>query len=214
MRITLREWQKRLKSRDSLLYNCSEVTGGDGWVSFPIGMGYPFMNYSLPLETAQIGNHNRTVLSAFSAGTDKHRRPTGVNRAAIAATLQKNGIPTVRLPSMIYFRALPDYKFVVSPEGNGVDCHRHYEALMAGCIPVIEEHAGIREKYGECPILYTSDYSEITETYLEAKYEEMLDSVWDFSKLLLESYSEEEQREIKRNGNFWGNKLTRRLWYM
>lgn len=213
MHCTLREWQQKLKSRASLLYNCSECTGCDDWVSFPIGMGYPFINYPLQLETAQIGTHSKTVLCAFSTKTDNHRRPSGINRQAIASTLQKNGINNTLLHSIIYFKELPSYKFVISPEGNGIDCHRHYEALMAGCIPIIEDRAIIREKYGDCPILYTTDYSEITEYFLQSKYEEMLDKEWDFSKLFIESFSEEDKYQIKQNGNYWGMRLTGKRWY-
>ena len=100
------------------------------------------------------------------------------------------------------------YKFVVSPEGNGIDCHRHYEALLAGCIPIMERNALIEEKYRGCPILYTDDYSEITPTYLNAKYDEMKTQAYDFSRLFLEFYPPETQTEIKRCGNYWMKQLT------
>ena len=113
----------------------------------------------------------------------------------------------------LYFETLPNYKFVISPEGNGIDCHRHYEALMAGCIPIIEENELIKEKYKGCPILYTKDYSEITKEYLEEKYKIMIDTEYDFSCLLLSSYSEDIQKQIKENGNYWANRLTGKKWY-
>ncbi len=84
---------------------------------------------------------------------------------------------------------------------------------MAGCIPVIEDHPGIREKYAGCPVLYTNDYSEITPAYLEEKWAEMLDKEWDFSKLLLNSYDASTQEQIKKNGDFWGRKLANESWY-
>jgi hypothetical protein len=108
---------------------------------------------------------------------------------------------------------LPKYKFIISPEGNGIDCHRHYEALMAGCIPIIEDNELIREKYKGCPILYTKDYSEITKEYLESKYEEMKNKYYDFSRLFLNYYDDKTQIEIKNNGNYWGNRLTGKTWY-
>jgi hypothetical protein len=108
----------------------------------------------------------------------------------------------------VYFDTLPSYKFVISPEGNGIDCHRHYEALLAGCIPVIERNPVIEEKYKGCPILYTNDYSEITPAYLELKYEEMKTQTYDFSRLFLEFYPSETQAEIKRCGNYWMKQLT------
>jgi hypothetical protein len=58
-------------------------------------------------------------------------------------------------------------------------------------------------KYPNMPILYTKDYSEINAAYLESKWAEMLDKVYDFSPLLLSFYSEDIQKQIKENSNYW-----------
>jgi len=168
---------------------------------FPIGMGYRYRQFHL-------GSHSQTVLCAMNQYTDTRRRPSGRNRRTILATLQANGIQNTPLSPDVYFDTLPLYKFVISPEGNGIDCHRHYEALLAGCIPVIERNPVIEEKYKGCPILYTNDYSEITPAYLELKYEEMKTQTYDFSRLFLEFYPPETQAEIKRCGNYWMKQLT------
>jgi hypothetical protein len=85
---------------------------------------------------------------------------------------------------------------------------------MAGCIPIVEHNPLTEEKYKGCPILYTKDYSEITHEYLEAKYKEMLDKNYDFSRLFLSYYSKEEQLAIKDQGNFWMKVTTGKQWYM
>lgn len=98
-----------------------------------------------------------------------------------------------------YFNSLKKYKFIVSPEGNGIDCHRHYEALLSGCIPICEYNPRTEEKYKNIPILYTKDYGDITEEYLSKKYLEMLDKKYDFTKLFLSYYDEKQQRQINFN---------------
>ena len=213
--MTLREWQQTIKSEDELLYNCSEFTHlNDEWVPFPIGMGWSVINYNGQIKNIQIGLHNNMVLCAIRTHTDKNRRGNyHINRENIVNTLINNNIHNVELNFSNYFKELPTYKFVISPEGNGIDCHRHYESLMAGCIPIIEEHPGIREKYAGCPVLYTKDYSEITEDYLKETYTCMLDTVYDFSKLMLSSYDSSTQNEIKSNGNYWARRLSGRNWY-
>ena len=214
MKLTLKEWQQLVKPKEDILYNCSEFKYlNDEWVPFPIGMGYTIINYHGDLKMTQLGTHDNLVLCAIASNTDERRRSKGKNRRTILSTLSKNNIHNTHFDSNRYFNILPTYKYVISPEGNGIDCHRHYEALMAGCIPIIEEHAGIREKYEGCPILFTNDYSEITKEYLEAKYEEMLHTEFNFSKLLFSSYSAEIQNEIKANGNYWANRLTHKNWY-
>ena len=84
---------------------------------------------------------------------------------------------------------------------------------MAGCIPIIEHNPLIEEKYKGCPILYTTDYTEITEEYLNKKYEEMIDKEYDFSRLFLSYYTEEQQKDIKECGNYWLNQNMIQNWY-
>ena len=213
--MNLTTWQQTEKSRSELLYNCSEFDRlNDEWVPFSIGMGWTIINYGGDLKQTQIGSHEHLVFCAIKTTTDQRRRgSTPICRQSILKALSAHGIHNQYINSSAYFTTLPSYKFVISPEGNGIDCHRHYEALMAGCIPIIEDHEGIREKYKGCPVLYTKDYSEITPAYLETVYADMKDKVYDFSKLLLSSYSAEDQAQIKANGNYWSHRLCGRHWY-
>ena len=213
MKLTI--WQQTEKSRSELLYNCSEFDRqNDEWVPFSIGMGWTIINYGGDLKQSQIGSHDNLVFCAINQRTDQRRRgSTPISRQSILKTLSAHGIHNQYVHSSAYFTTLPSYKFVISPEGNGIDCHRHYEALMAGCIPIIEEHEGIQEKYKGCPVLWTKDYSEITPAYLEQKYEEMIKVPYDFRRLLLSSYSAEEQAQIRANGNYWSHRLSGKRWY-
>jgi hypothetical protein len=197
-------WQRTRKHARDLIVQASSRNDDDAWMSFPIGMNYTYVSGN----REQFGSHANTVLCAINPFTDKVRRPDGINRCTIAAKLASNGIPNEKLTPVGYYQCLPSYKFVVSPEGNGVDCHRHYEALVAGCIPIVERNPLVEKKYQGCPILWTTDYSEITHAYLESKYEEMKGRVYDFSRLLLGFYPVETQSEIKKCGNYWMTKHT------
>ena len=199
--LTLRDWQRNHKHKPNLIVNASATDGSDSPQKFPIGMCFRYISYQ-KLET-QIGNHENTVFCGISEYSDKDRRKKGLNRSTIIKKLESSGIHNSVLSPLEYFTTLPNYKFVISPEGNGVDCHRHYEALMAGCIPVVEESQHIRSVYGNCPILYTSDYSEITPEYLLKKYDEMIDQTYDFTRLFVSSYPPELQVAIKNNSYFW-----------
>jgi hypothetical protein len=84
---------------------------------------------------------------------------------------------------------------------------------MAGCIPIIEDNPITRYKYTGCPILFTTDYSEINENYLLTKYNEMINKEYDFSGLFLSYYDIDTQYYIKLCGNFWTNKLANLNWY-
>ena len=202
MKLTLRQWQQTHKDIYSLIVQSSCMDGSDSWTPFPIGMSWRY-GQQADKSRIQFGSHDKTALCAFHPTTDARRRPTGRTRATIINTVAKNGFPHVHLESADYFLELPNYKFVFSPEGNGIDCHRHYEALLAGCIPVIEDNLQVRQKYAGCPVLYTTDYSECTSDYLDTVYATMLDTTYDFSRLFLWFYTKDEQTLIKRYGNRW-----------
>jgi hypothetical protein len=210
---TLREWQQYYKKTDDLIVQASAVDGTDSWQPFPIGMQYNYVYNFKKGPAIQIGNHAQNVLCAVATRTDQGRRPEGINRKQIVEHLKENGIENTSIKHTDYFQLLPHYKFVISPEGNGIDCHRHYEALIAGCIPIMEYNALTQSKYKGCPVLYTTDYREITEDYLLQKYNEMIDMKYDFSTLFLSAYNEEMQKEIKMCGNFWTQKLTNQTFY-
>lgn len=202
---TLRDWQRTAKDHSQIILQASTQDGLDGWTEFPIGMSWGWESNK---NKSLIGDHSKTVLCAISIHTDRHRRPTGINRQQIVDTLKANGIQNISLSVDDYFATLPSYKFVISPEGNGIDCHRHYESLMAGCIPIIERNPLTETKYKGCPVLWTTDYSEITEEYLLKKYDEMIDMEYDFSALFLSSYLPNLQNEISQNSKYWLKRLT------
>ena len=198
--MTLRRWQEKVKNPSGFIINASVMDESDSWQEFPIGMQFSYVNEK-DLIGIQLGSHSQTVLCAISEVTDGRRRPTGLNRKSILENLKKNGIHNGIISD--YFKKLPEYKFVISPEGNGIDCHRHYEALMAGCIPIVERNPLIKHKYRGCPILFTADYSEITEDYLKERYAEMINTEYDFSRLFMEYYTPEQNKTIKACGNYW-----------
>jgi hypothetical protein len=212
----LLEWQNIEKPLNDLIIQASTVLEeeGDGWRHFPIGMSYQFVEFSQLGNNLKIGNHANLVLCAFSPFTDRNRRiNNNVNRKKILNNLSDNNIDNIILNPRQYFESLPSYKFVISPEGNGIDCHRHYEALIAGCIPIIEKNPLTEEKYKNMPVLWTIDYSEITHEYLNIKYQEFLDKSYDFSKLFLSGFGLDTQKEIKRCGNYWCKRLLNKQWY-
>lgn len=215
--ITLQEWQTLDKPINyKLIVQPSSINGLDDIPTYLIGYCYHMVNYikkdkqRLPL----IGKHEQMVLCAIVSTTDIIRRgKNNINRNIILKNINKNNIKNTLVNYKKYYKVLPNYKFVISPEGNGIDCHRHYEALMAGCIPILEHNIYMKETYKNLPILYTTYYSEITYQYLEKKYNEMLHQKYNFNKLFMDYYNDEQQTQIKKNGNFWCQKLTQFNWY-
>jgi hypothetical protein len=88
-----------------------------------------------------------------------------------------------------------NYAFVVSPFGNGYDCHRTWEALILGCIPIVKK-SGIDNLYDDLPVLIVQDWSYITEQLLRKTIE-------DFKK----KHEKGEFNYDKLTLNYWINKI-------
>jgi hypothetical protein len=60
-----------------------------------------------------------------------------------------------------YLNDLTDSIFVISPRGNGLDCHRTWEALLAGCIPVVKSSC-LDKIYKNLPVMIIDDWEKLT----------------------------------------------------
>jgi hypothetical protein len=76
------------------------------------------------------------------------------------------------------------YAFVISPHGNGLDCHRTWEALCLGCIPIVKT-SGLDPMYAGLPVLIVSDWSVVTKELLETTMQEYASREFNYEKLLL-----------------------------
>jgi hypothetical protein len=65
------------------------------------------------------------------------------------------------------------YKYVLSPFGNGFDCHRTWEAILLGCIPIIRIKVGVDgmtthgDLFSGLPVLIVNEWSDVTATLLD-----------------------------------------------
>jgi hypothetical protein len=70
------------------------------------------------------------------------------------------------------WRTQTQYAFVISPHGNGLDCHRTWEALVLGCIPIVKT-SPLNPLFADLPVLIVNEWSDVCPSLLEttcAKY--------------------------------------------
>ena len=82
------------------------------------------------------------------------------------------------------FQHQVDYAFVISPHGNGLDCHRTWEALALGCIPIVKTSV-LDPLFLELPVLVVKNWSDITLDVLTKTVEEFKGRTFNYDKLLL-----------------------------
>ena len=72
-----------------------------------------------------------------------------------------------------YTAGLLQSKFVLAPRGIGVDSFRVWEALSAGCIPVVDDTYLHRRLLDKLPAVFAADWSVVTPQFLRAQYVEI-----------------------------------------
>jgi hypothetical protein len=95
-----------------------------------------------------------------------------------------------------FYRRLARHRFTISPNGNGIDCYRTWEALYLGSIPIVQRSPEMAH-FSDLPILFTDDYGELTPGYLEDQYARMLETDYCIEKLYLSYWKRRLERSIE-----------------
>ena len=94
-----------------------------------------------------------------------------------------------------------DFKFVLSPKGAGLDCHRTWEVLAMGSIPIVLS-SSIDDVFKGLPVVIVDSWSEINEEFLHSKYEEIRKkkerNEYKMEKLQLDYWTKKFQSKIKQ----------------
>jgi len=66
-----------------------------------------------------------------------------------------------------------NFQYIISPHGNGLDCHRTYEVMALGSIPVVRT-SSLDAIYKDMPVIILSSWDELTMELLHQKKQETL----------------------------------------
>ena len=70
-----------------------------------------------------------------------------------------------------YWNNISESMFVISPPGNGVDCHRIWECLYLRAVPIVKYHEAFSQ-FTHLPILFIDDWRQVTVEFLRSKIPE------------------------------------------
>lgn len=76
------------------------------------------------------------------------------------------------------------YSFVLSPFGVGMDCHRTWEALCLGAIPIVKA-PNFQKMFEDLPVLVVHEWTDITKDLLDRTIEEFTKKEFRYEKLTL-----------------------------
>jgi hypothetical protein len=93
------------------------------------------------------------------------------------------------IPRLESWKHQAEYAFVVSPHGNGLDCHRTWEALSLGCIPIVKK-SPVDAIYEGLPVLIVGEWTDVTQELLSETLEKFKGSAPDYKQLTLDYWME------------------------
>jgi hypothetical protein len=105
-----------------------------------------------------------------------------------------------RCPFGEYLEHMSQFRYVLSPRGNGIDCYRTWEAILMGCIPVVRT-SELDEMYQSFPVLTINNWQQVTSEFLEEQYWLIKNKVWD-ERMLFIDYWLDKIREIQEPYRF------------
>ena len=80
-----------------------------------------------------------------------------------------------------------EHFFTISPRGRGMDCHRTWEAILLGSVPIIPD-LPINSLFADLPVVVVRDWTKVTPDFLEAERARILEGRFDFSGVFLEKW--------------------------
>lgn len=82
-----------------------------------------------------------------------------------------------------------NYSFIISPPGNGRDCHRTWEGLILGCI-VILKTSPMDDLFQDLPVLIINEWTDVNMELLTNTVNEFKNKKFNYDKLLLNYWKE------------------------
>jgi hypothetical protein len=122
-------------------------------------------------------NNNKTELLYINLSTKTHN-----SRSGTINTLKKKFTINKKVDWYTYIKELSRHKFCISPRGSGVDCHRTWECLYLGVIPIVEKSVQMNH-FQDLPILFVDNYNCIDVEFLNKMYDFFTNKTFNLDKL-------------------------------
>lgn len=101
----------------------------------------------------------------------------------IASQMEYITVDQPNLTYQQYLSKIQEHKFVLSPRGNGLDCHRTWEVLMLRRIPVIKREGSMEQLYKNMPVLFIDDWHDLNQINLDEVYDKFFFDNQDYLTL-------------------------------
>lgn len=170
-----------------------ERPGLVAWFAVNVELRHPKL-HSIPLG---IGNPIKCDPVLFANVQDRRLPKTQLFEASFATwtnpkerfyCIEQTGIqPAPKVPPPEFFERLASSYFCISPNGNGVDCYRTWQALYLRTIPIVTRSV-LTEQHPDLPLVVLDDWSEFRSIEFSAELYEQTWSGFDTARFSLDRY--------------------------
>ena len=172
------ETYKLIEKYVNKVYTINNIFNHENVYTIPIGfMDWPNDTYSVVKNIKEEQEKTILIYLNFSILTNPEKR------ARCFYIFHEKPWVTVHefLPIEEFYLQMAKSKYILSPEGAGIDCHRIYEAICLDSIPILEK-TEMDDFYKNLPVLIVDDYNSVTENDLKENYEIRLNKLKEWKK--------------------------------
>ena len=150
--------------------------------ALPIGIANSMWKHGnityLANKTSDLPSKNNDIYVNFKINTNTEYRTD------VANILKKNKLYNVKKKNKLsfenYIDELATYKMSISPRGNGIDCHRIWECLYLGVVPIVITNIAFSQ-FEDLPIMFISKWDDISKAQLLSKYKSFSNKIKSFN---------------------------------
>lgn len=202
------EYKTLLNSKFLIKWFCqnTRIQNSEKIIQLPIGLDYhtiyynPNCSWKLPGEKSLPRYQEQTLVALrqksvpfyerrpkiyINFSTTKNDRFGQRKKAFIEIPTNLLTIEPKVTPRTYYWHQIIKHAFVLSPFGLGMDCHRTWEALCLGSIPIVCA-PNFKKLFEDLPVLVVNDWKEITAALLKDTLESFKEKKFNYKKLTLE----------------------------
>lgn len=149
--------------------------------AIPVGIAESFCNHGnldiLESERLKPQHIDNLMLCCFSEKTNRSRvgLKDKFRNLSWCTCLGKMRFST-------YVQLVHSHLFVLSPRGSGIDCHRTWESLYLGAIPIVEDNP-LYDHFDDLPIVRVKSYDYIDESLLIENLHLINNTSWNWDKI-------------------------------
>lgn len=122
-------------------------------------------------------------------------------RLQCKSEIEKKGVHFIpQIPYDCYLQTLAKYKFAICPEGNGIDCHRLWEAYYLNVIPIMLKNTFSLHVQKYLPCILLDKWEDFDINYCLQNYDKYLHHLNESKKyLLFDTYVDKIKNVLKMN---------------